>query len=218
MSTNEHERGPHGGLKCIKAHARTEKKLYTLPGRYLAPFSSRTRPKSVTVSRPSRAQYVFLSLNLVYPALRLSTRAFLGRKSRICGWRICEKQKNLPYQPSEGWLFFPAQRSGCSFRRRSSYQAQQLFYEVCYPIGYWHACLLRTGTLSELVSYFGIVVNFVVRLRDTRQSVPGDGLEARATDSNGVLHHRSSQSPFCRERMQTRTWLAHVDPPLFRVI
>ena len=52
------------------------------------------------------------------------------------------------------------------------------FYEVCYPIGYCHACLLRTGTLSELVSYFGIVVNFVVRLRDTRQSVPGDGLGA----------------------------------------
>ena len=39
LSTNEHERGPHGGLKCIKARSRTEKTLYTLPGRYLAPFS-----------------------------------------------------------------------------------------------------------------------------------------------------------------------------------
>ena len=38
LSTNEHERGPHGGPKCIKARARTEKTLYTLPGRYLAPL------------------------------------------------------------------------------------------------------------------------------------------------------------------------------------
>ena len=42
MSANKHERGltrtPHGGLKCIKARTRTEKKLYTLPGRYLAPL------------------------------------------------------------------------------------------------------------------------------------------------------------------------------------
>ena len=38
MSTNEHERGPNGGLKCIKARARTEKTFYTLPGRYMAPF------------------------------------------------------------------------------------------------------------------------------------------------------------------------------------
>ena len=36
----------------------------------------------------------FWSLNLVYSALRLSTRAlFLGRWSRVCGWRFCEKQK-----------------------------------------------------------------------------------------------------------------------------
>ena len=63
LSTNGHERGRHGGLKCIKARARTEKTLYTLPGRYLAPFSLRTRPKSVTVSRSSRTQYVFFDLS-----------------------------------------------------------------------------------------------------------------------------------------------------------
>ena len=44
---------------------------------YLAPFFSRARPKSGSVSRSSRAQYVFFkSRNLVYSALRVSTRAF----------------------------------------------------------------------------------------------------------------------------------------------
>ena len=90
--------GPHGGLKCIKARARTEKTLYALPGRYMAPFSSRTRPKSVTASRSSRAHYVvFWSVNLVYLALRLSTRSFF-RSPISCIWvaNLWETKKKLP--------------------------------------------------------------------------------------------------------------------------
>ena len=45
----------------------------------------------------SRAQCIFYAVNLVYLARRLSSRAFLlRRRSRVCGWRFCEKQKSLP--------------------------------------------------------------------------------------------------------------------------
>ena len=65
--------------------------------RYLAPFFSRTRPKSVTVSRSSRAQYVFLiSQPRVSGPMTEHESFFLGRWSRVCGWRICEKQKKPP--------------------------------------------------------------------------------------------------------------------------
>ena len=62
--------------------------------RYPSPVFTRTRPDALTLKRSSRAQSVFFDyLDLVYSGLRLSTRAFLGHWSRVCGWRICEKQK-----------------------------------------------------------------------------------------------------------------------------
>ena len=121
MSTNGHERGRHGGLKCIKARARTEKTLYTLPGRYLAPFFSRTRSKFVTVLRSSRAQYVFLisqprvsgpkteheSFYLVYAA---------GESAR--------NKKKLPLLRADAYLRYSSRCARkVTSRRRTSYIA-----------------------------------------------------------------------------------------------
>ena len=64
---------------------------------YLAPFFSRIRPKSVTVSRSSRAQYVFLISQPRVFGPKTEHESFSpGRWSRVCGWIICEKQKKPP--------------------------------------------------------------------------------------------------------------------------
>ena len=60
--------------------------------RHLPTLFSRMRPKSVSRSDP--AQNVFLSLSLVYLALRLSTRVFF--RSLISCIRYCENQKKPP--------------------------------------------------------------------------------------------------------------------------
>ena len=71
------------------------KRRYTLYQDDIWPPFPRERDRNPLPFRvPLVLSMFFLSLNLVYPALRLSTRAFfLGRWSRVCGWRICEKQK-----------------------------------------------------------------------------------------------------------------------------
>ena len=65
--------------------------------RYIAPFFSRTRPKSGPVSRSSRAQYVVFDLatSCIRPS-DLARELFSGRRSRVCGWRFCENKKSLP--------------------------------------------------------------------------------------------------------------------------
>ena len=59
------------------------------------PFFSRTRPKAGPVSCSSRAQYVFLiSQPRVFGSKTEHESFSLGRGSRVCGWRICEKKKH----------------------------------------------------------------------------------------------------------------------------
>ena len=57
-----------------------------------------------TVVRSSHAQYVFLSLNLVYPALRLSTRAFFFKVAELvyAAGETARKQKKPPPSVGDG--------------------------------------------------------------------------------------------------------------------
>ena len=62
---------------------------------------------STYVSRSSRTQYIFLSLNLVYSALKLSTRAFF--RSVISCMRLAnlwETKKSIPLSKQTRHLFF----------------------------------------------------------------------------------------------------------------
>ena len=97
--------GQHGGLKCIKVRARTCKDVI---------HSTRTIPGPLFHENATEIRYrfAFLSCSVCFFLIsqpRVSgpktehESFFLGRWSRVCGWRICEKQKNKKPPLSLTW-------------------------------------------------------------------------------------------------------------------
>ena len=99
LSTSEHVKVPYThATRCTQryksAYTHWKDAIHTVPGitnTIPGPFFLKnTIEICYRFAFLSCSVCFFWSLNLVYPALRLSTRAFLGRWFRVCDRRICE--------------------------------------------------------------------------------------------------------------------------------